>query len=553
MKRHLLFTFIVFNILLHKSINAQNNSFNFNGNSYVDIGNSVADSLRTIEFWFNLDNNIDSNLSQFRIPMQRNKVLGANQNEFAFTFDYNVFSSAGQLRFKLNDAFGTKHEVFSDTNAWASNVWHHAAAVIDSAKGLMLFIDGKLQQSKDSTWTSPIGSSNDIVAIGCNGSAFNYFFEGKMDEVRFSTIARYTSDFTPACRFTTDQYTRALYNFDTLSNLTTAIDSSSNNYSGTTSNVTLDNANSCGICSALDSITVVSCGAYDSPSGKYTWTKSGNYKDTILAKFSCDSIFSIQLTVDSASTSFMYDTACVSYQAPSGKTYTSGGLFYDTITNSSGCDSIITIFLTLNNTTNSSILVSSCQSYVSPSGKIVANSGIFSDTIPNKNRCDSIISISLSIDTISNSVTVNGNNIIANQNNVSYQWLDCNNNYAELLNDTNQSFSSFYSGSYAVEVSNSCVDTSACTSLTIVGIEEMNVRNIVTITPNPSKDGIFTISSTKRVESVYIYSLEGKLIEMKPANNNKIDLNDYSSGFYLLRLMGENFDIKKKVIIENLN
>lgn len=550
MKKLLLFIFIVFNTLLLREIKAQNNSFNFNGNSYVDIGNSIADSLRTIEFWFNLDNNIDATLTQFRIPMQRNKIAGANQNEFAFAFDYNALPSSGQLRFKLNDAFGTKHEVFSDTNAWASNVWHHAAAVIDSSKGLMLFIDGKLQQSQDSTWTTPIGSSNDIVAIGCNGSAFNYFFEGKMDEVRFSTIARYTSDFTPACRFTTDQYTRALYNFDTLSNLTTAIDSSSNSYNGTTSNVTINSVNSCGTCFTYDSISVKSCGIYESPSGKYIWNQSGNYKDTISASLACDSVFSIQLTIDSASTAFMYDTACVRYQAPSGKIYTSGGLFYDTIPNTKGCDSIITIFLTLNNNTTSSFSVNSCLSYTSPSGKTVASPGTFNDTIPNKNGCDSIITITLRIDTISNAVTINGNNIIANQNNVSYQWLDCNNNYAVLPNDTNQTFSSFYSGSYAVEVSNSCIDTSACTSLTIVGIKEFNEQNQYRITPNPSKDGIFNISSIKKVETVYIYSLKGNLIEVKSANK-LLDLSGYSSGLYLIRLFGENIDIKKKVIIEN--
>ena len=35
-----------------------------------------------------------------------------------------------------------------------------------------------------------------------------------MDEVRFSKIARYTKDFTPAKRFEPDEHTMALYHFD---------------------------------------------------------------------------------------------------------------------------------------------------------------------------------------------------------------------------------------------------------------------------------------------------------------------------------------------------
>ena len=45
-------------------------------------------------------------------------------------------------------------------------------------------------------------------------SATPQFFTGTIDEVRISTSARYTEDFTPVDRFEADADTLALYHFD---------------------------------------------------------------------------------------------------------------------------------------------------------------------------------------------------------------------------------------------------------------------------------------------------------------------------------------------------
>lgn len=44
--------------------------------------------------------------------------------------------------------------------------------------------------------------------------------------------------------------------------------------------------------------TISACGSYVSPSGKYTWVTSGTYKDTIANAKGCDSIMTINLTID---------------------------------------------------------------------------------------------------------------------------------------------------------------------------------------------------------------------------------------------------------------
>ena len=53
-----------------------------------------------------------------------------------------------------------------------------------------------------------------------------------------------------------------------------------------------------GPCAATtSSIAPSACKSYTSPSGKYTWTKSGAYKDTVMNNAGCDSIITINLTV----------------------------------------------------------------------------------------------------------------------------------------------------------------------------------------------------------------------------------------------------------------
>jgi len=72
--------------------------------------------------------------------------------------------------------------------------------------------------------------------------------------------------------------------------------------------------------------------------------------------------------------------------------------------------------------------------------------------------------------------TLIGNTIYAIASGASYQWLDCNNGFAVLPGDTNQSYSPPVSGNYSVIVTQGvCSDTSDCIAVNLCGTINTNV------------------------------------------------------------------------------
>ncbi len=254
------------------------------------------------------------------------------------------------------------------------------------------------------------------------------------------------------------------------------------------------------------SFSVTACDTYTSPSNNFTWTNSAIYYDTIPNNSGCDSLLTINLTINNSSSTTISQVACNSYTSPSNLySWTTSGTYKDTISNSSGCDSIINIQLTITQNVSATINPSVCNSYTSPSNNYSWTiSGTYQDTILTTAGCDSFITINLTVNpTIDTSLINNSPVLTAVENGATYQWIDCSNANAPLIGKTSQSFTALANGNYAVIINkNGCVDTSTCYNIMNVGISEFSKEDF-SIFPNPSNGKIFIdLTNTKLPEEI---------------------------------------------------
>jgi gliding motility-associated-like protein len=131
--------------------------------------------------------------------------------------------------------------------------------------------------------------------------------------------------------------------------------------------------------------------------GNYLDT-SGIYYDTVQNSNGCDTLFVLDLVVDSAIPNTLINiNACDEFLTPNGILITSSGVFNDTLVAVSGCDSIINYNVTITYSSFVTVTDTACGSYLSPQGNIYTATGIYTDTLVNSIGCDSIITIDLLI------------------------------------------------------------------------------------------------------------------------------------------------------------
>ena len=284
-------------------------------------------------------------------------------------------------------------------------------------------------------------------------------------------------------------------------------------------------------------LNVTECASYTSPSGNYTWTNSGQYTDTLQNSLGCDSILSIALAINNTSAnSEMSD--CESVLSPSGNhVWTQSGVYFDTIPNSTGCDSILTIDVTVLQSSSKSLAPEACISYTSPSGNHIWNSsGSYNDTLTNAAGCDSILNITLTINEVNTEVIQDGYKLTAQANNVTYQWLDCEDDYSIISGSNGKTYQSSHDGRFAVRITNDgCVDTSDCFDIKIVGITTPRPLPFSMIREN-SDYTLRVIPTTSDYLSIQIFDILGKQIESRGnvSGNQVFELP--RAGIYLVQV-----------------
>ena len=321
------------------------------------------------------------------------------------------------------------------------------------------------------------------------------------------------------------------------------------NVSGCDSLVTLDLT----INSATTATDIISaCDSYTWIDGNIYTTDNNTATFTLTNAAGCDSIVSLDLTMDGASnTGTDIQTACDSYAWIDGNTYTSNNnSATHTLTNQSGCDSIVTLDLEVNQSTTGVDDIYACNDYTWIDGNnYTSSNNIATYTLTNSVGCDSVITLDLVVNNPDVGVTNNAPTITATATSGTFQWVSCDENYTPITGETDASYTAVGNGSYAVIVNqNGCTDTSACETIANIGLENLNQENL-SIFPNPT-NGLVKISNTSMIQSIKVIDATGRvIIEKEPeAEEVSVDLSKYSNGTYTMEVTLTEGVIRRKVI-----
>ena len=143
--------------------------------------------------------------------------------------------------------------------------------------------------------------------------------------------------------------------------------------------------------------TQIACDTYQWIDGN-TYTSSSNTATFLTTNINgCDSLISLDITINNSSSSFLSKNNCISYEWPlNNQTYTNSGIYTNAGINSNGCINTDTLSLTINSPNSGSENVNTCFFY-NWNGNTYNTSGVYTDTLSNVFGCDSIATLNLSI------------------------------------------------------------------------------------------------------------------------------------------------------------
>jgi hypothetical protein len=251
--------------------------------------------------------------------------------------------------------------------------------------------------------------------------------------------------------------------------------------------------------------------------------------------------FTVTITTSNYGTTFI--SACDTYTWPfNGQTYTTGGTYIEV----TACNTQVLELTIITSTFNSTSVVA-CGSYTwSENGQTYTASGTF--TVVTDCHTEEL---TLTINSLPiNTITQSGNTLTADESTAgtTYQWLDCDNGNNPISGATNQTFTATANGQYAVEVTqNNCSDTSACVTISSVGLDEFYDEIKLVVYPNPS-GGEYIITTKEGNSSYTITDITGKIVKQGVLStiNTQVDISQEAAGIYFLKVNERTVKLVKK-------
>ena len=284
-----------------------------------------------------------------------------------------------------------------------------------------------------------------------------------------------------------------------------------------------------------DTINVAICEGSVYTENGFNVNEAGTYTQTLQTINGCDSIITLNLTVNSALTSIIDAEICEgTTYSENGFEHSEAGTYTQTLQTSNGCDSIVTLNLSMKPNSTTTFTATVCEGTVyTENGFNASETGIYTRTMESANGCDSTITLDLTV-------------------NPSYQI-----GVLAIINRgetyTNFGFNESEAGTYTqhLQTVDGCDSTIMLTLVVMMSLDDTMIdENAFIFYPNPAKDFvILEFETLHESERVQIFDMRGRRVKTAEAGAGKkqmqIDVSDLSEGTYIIRFG----NVAKKLIV----
>jgi gliding motility-associated-like protein len=232
------------------------------------------------------------------------------------------------------------------------------------------------------------------------------------------------------------------------------------------------------------------------------YSSAGSFPITLTSLTGCDSIVTLNLTVNPAPVTQLNESICSGNSFTFGnQNLTQSGQYSQTLQTVAGCDSIVNLNLVVNPVLTSIQNTTICQGEsVSFFGQSLSTAGLYSNTLQTVNGCDSIVNLNLLVNPVPSIPIISNNGPVecpgdlvtlsaSSSVNAQFVWSGPQN-----FNSTNASVTFTVPlqamGNYSVSAElNGCSSSPANTNVSIIniyGFDDYDFPNVIT----PNNDGI---------------------------------------------------------------
>ena len=255
---------------------------------------------------------------------------------------------------------------------------------------------------------------------------------------------------------------------------------------------------------------------------------------------------------------FQFDDGSIEFEALSlNQTTIYSSIPSQVLSNVIGCDSLVTLDLSLDNSTAGIHTVEACDAYTWIDGNTYTSSNNAANImLSTAQGCDSTVTLNLTIIALNVGVELIDELTLQAETDVtgvSYQWVDCNDDFAPILGETGDTFTTEIFGDYGVQLTaNECMVMSDCFTIpNTVHIDEEYVNYDIQLFPNPTSNYLNLALQGFQSVDIELMDLQGKVLRQQKGLLNKdlISLASFVSGVYFIKIYTSLGDRKMRIVL----